>query len=260
MSIMYIAYMTKHINLTSEDLVFDNTTKPLYLQIEELILNLIKSGKFQQGDRLPSISDMAEQLNVNRMTIGRSIRHLAKMGVLKSQRGKGTFIILNHKEYPKITMVSKLTTQLTFSDNAKVQLLHSEKCDGKDCTFIQDDERFDTYQNIIHLNSKFGRPFVYSNLFIASHVFESDPSKFLKKLALRGTVAVVGKANISSITQTMNICAAPKAIAQYLHINVGSPIADVHRYVYDMSNKAVLAGNNIYPGDVIEFKIDLGME
>jgi GntR family transcriptional regulator len=68
------------------------SSKPLYEQIKDYLLQGIQSGEFKPGDRIPSERDLSTQFSVNRLTVNKAIKELARAGLLYAQVGKGTFI------------------------------------------------------------------------------------------------------------------------------------------------------------------------
>jgi len=75
--------------------------KPAYLQIQEQVKYAAASGALQQGDQLPSIRDLAEQLRINRNTVAKAYGELEHEGVVETQQGRGVFITRNGSPYKK---------------------------------------------------------------------------------------------------------------------------------------------------------------
>lgn len=65
---------------------------PLYLQIEELVLDNIKNGIWKEGDKLLSETELARELNVNRLTLREAFNSLIRQGYLVRIHGKGVFV------------------------------------------------------------------------------------------------------------------------------------------------------------------------
>ena len=65
---------------------------PIYLQIGEDIKSNIISGKYKEGDRLPSESELISKYNVTRTTIQRALSVLVNEGFIERIHGKGTFV------------------------------------------------------------------------------------------------------------------------------------------------------------------------
>ncbi|PIF45911.1 GntR family transcriptional regulator/MocR family aminotransferase [Chryseobacterium sp. 52] len=73
--------------------------KPVYLQLAEIILSLIKTGKLQSGQKLPSSRELASLKGINRITVSKAYEELQAQGWLESFVGKGTFISSYLPEY-----------------------------------------------------------------------------------------------------------------------------------------------------------------
>ncbi|MGE4584580.1 MAG: GntR family transcriptional regulator [Sphaerochaeta sp.] len=68
-----------------------NALSPIYLQIAEYIHDLILSRVWEDGQRIPSVRDMAMELEVNPNTVIRTYAMLQEEGTLENQRGIGYF-------------------------------------------------------------------------------------------------------------------------------------------------------------------------
>ena len=65
---------------------------PIYRQIIDRVTGAIAAGSLRGGDQLPTVRQLAVDLEINPNTVIRAYRELEIRGVLKSQQGTGTFI------------------------------------------------------------------------------------------------------------------------------------------------------------------------
>lgn len=65
---------------------------PLHLQVRHNIHQAVREGYLAPGDRLPAVRTLAEDYSVNRLTVLKAIRALARAGVLATTPGKGVFV------------------------------------------------------------------------------------------------------------------------------------------------------------------------
>ncbi len=68
-----------------------NKHTSIYLQIADYMYDRILSGEWSDGQRIPSIRDMAIMLEVNPNTVTRTYAMLQEEGTLENQRGIGYF-------------------------------------------------------------------------------------------------------------------------------------------------------------------------
>jgi GntR family transcriptional regulator len=65
---------------------------PIYVQIERALRAAIATGRLKPGDQLPTVRQMAVELEVNANTVARVYLELEKAGVIDTKRGVGSFI------------------------------------------------------------------------------------------------------------------------------------------------------------------------
>lgn len=65
---------------------------PLYYQIQQFLLDRIRGGVYGPGQAIPSEPELCTQFGVSRMTARQALKALCDMGLVYSQRGKGTFV------------------------------------------------------------------------------------------------------------------------------------------------------------------------
>lgn len=66
--------------------------RPIYEQVKASIRRLIVSGVMVNGEKLPSVRELASQLAINPNTIQRAYRELETEGYIYSVAGKGSFV------------------------------------------------------------------------------------------------------------------------------------------------------------------------
>ena len=59
----------------------------MHERVVDQITFAIRSGAYRVGDRLPSVEQMAHDMQVSKPTVGEAIRVLSEFGVVKSRRG-----------------------------------------------------------------------------------------------------------------------------------------------------------------------------
>ena len=69
-----------------------DSDRPIFIQILERIRMDIISGKYQPGEKLPSVRELAAQAAVNPNTMQRAFAELERTGLVYSKRTSGRFI------------------------------------------------------------------------------------------------------------------------------------------------------------------------
>ncbi len=66
--------------------------KPIYEQLVEQLVAAILDGRLGSGDALPSVRQLAADMQVNPLTVQRALAQLADLGVVGKRRGVGSFV------------------------------------------------------------------------------------------------------------------------------------------------------------------------
>lgn len=65
---------------------------PIYRQIIDQIKYQVAAGILKEGDRVPSVRELASRLAVNQNTILKVYNELCRENILRIERGEGTFV------------------------------------------------------------------------------------------------------------------------------------------------------------------------
>jgi GntR family transcriptional regulator len=65
---------------------------PIYAQLERGVRAAIATGRLRPGEQLPTVRQMAVDLQVNANTVARVYAELERSGVIETKRGVGSFI------------------------------------------------------------------------------------------------------------------------------------------------------------------------
>jgi GntR family transcriptional regulator len=70
----------------------ESSPTPLYLQLQKLIQEAVRSGQLRADEALPSERDLSKQLGISRVTVRKALAGLVEKGMLVQRWGSGTFI------------------------------------------------------------------------------------------------------------------------------------------------------------------------
>ena len=66
--------------------------RPIFDQIAQLLEDRIAAGDLAEGERIPSVRDLAASLEANPNTAARALQTLADAGSVRCERGSGYFV------------------------------------------------------------------------------------------------------------------------------------------------------------------------
>src|SRR5438132_9842475 len=73
------------------------TGQPLYLQLMQQIRHATETGALQDGDQLPGIRTLAEELVVSPNTVAKAYSELEHDGLLELRQGSGAFVSVKRR-------------------------------------------------------------------------------------------------------------------------------------------------------------------
>jgi len=82
---------------------------PIYLQIVRQFKYLIATGSLKDGDELPPVRTLAQELLINPNTVAKAYRELENQGLIYTRPGAGTYVA---------------PTRIVFSDEERSRILH----------------------------------------------------------------------------------------------------------------------------------------
>ena len=114
-----------------------NSEEALYLQLRNQIIFGIATAKYQEGDALPSVRCLAEEIGINMHTVNKAYHVLRQEGFVKVDRRKGAVIALNAD---KLKAMEEIDKDLHI-------LLAKASCNGisKEEIYVMIDEIYDEY-------------------------------------------------------------------------------------------------------------------
>lgn len=91
---------------------FENNL-PIYIQIVDYMKLQIVNGAIKEGEKLPSVREIARKLKVNPNTVQRSYQVLELEDIVFTQRGKGSFVTEDSTKVKelKLTMASEIVNK-----------------------------------------------------------------------------------------------------------------------------------------------------
>lgn len=73
-------------------IISNSSGLPIFEQIENAIKEAIFSNELSEGEMLPSVRSLANELKISFLTVKRAYDELEKSGFIKTIQGKGSFV------------------------------------------------------------------------------------------------------------------------------------------------------------------------
>ncbi|MGD0630739.1 MAG: GntR family transcriptional regulator [Terracidiphilus sp.] len=99
---------------------------PIYVQLMEQIKHAADTGAIREGEQLPTIRKIAEELAMNPNTVARAYRELEREGVVEVRHGSGVFVAAPQASSAKTVEIRKAGETLRHAVQKGMELGLSE--------------------------------------------------------------------------------------------------------------------------------------
>lgn len=113
-------------------IVISNATgEPIYEQIKNSIKSEIIDGTLEEGEMLPSIRNLAKELQISVITTKRAYSELEAEGFIETVAGKGSFVASQNKEFLREQKIKSIEDKLfqVVNDSKMINLSFEEIVD-----------------------------------------------------------------------------------------------------------------------------------
>lgn len=86
-----------------------NSEEAIYIQLRNQIILSIANAQIREGDNLPSVRELADNIGINMHTVNKAYTILKQEGYVKLDRRRGAIISL---DYDKIRAVNEMSDQM----------------------------------------------------------------------------------------------------------------------------------------------------
>jgi GntR family transcriptional regulator len=231
---------------------------PLYHQIYLILRQKILGGDFSYDDRIPSELGLVEEYEVSRITARRALDELAKEGLVKRERGKGTRVQFRRPTLPLESSVEGLLENLlAMGLETDVKLIDFEYVSANDeVAKALDCDQGTIVQRAVRVRSFDTGPFSYLVTYVPQDIgsnYDSNDLATQPLLQLLERSGVVVEGAQQRITATL----ADADVADLLETEVGIALLEIRRIVTDSDGRPVEYIRGLYRPDRYQYNMVL---
>ena len=204
---------------------------PKYLQISAWIRELIQSGRYERGASLPSEVELSKICQVNRNTLRQAIAELTAAGMLRKEKGRGTFVCSQTSDY-MLDVFYRLEGYDGSRELPKSRLLSFEKTLPTQEIASRLNLRTDEPIFSIHkVMTKNDIPAIYDEIAVPAKFFAYITEQTL--VQYQSTLYEIFQKEygltVVQVKETIEACIPPEHVRNYLNMAVGEPALFIKR-------------------------------
>ncbi|MBY4797017.1 GntR family transcriptional regulator [Collinsella sp. AGMB00827] len=230
---------------------------PLYKQLESSIIEAIKKGELEPGDKLPTEEDLADRLSLSRPVVRQAYGSLVSQGFILRERGRGSFVkarnlgdlankILSFSQETLLLGHVPTTRVLTFEKTTLPEWVADGKCPSGGEWFFLERQRFVD-----------GTPSVYLSTWVPADRFPALIEYDFAAHSLYATLDELYSVHPSLAERSVWAELAHVKVAEMLKIPEQSAVAMMKSYVYDADRNLFEISIEAFPGDKTRFNFEV---
>ena len=234
---------------------------PKYLQICAWLKELIETGRYRKGEKLPSEVELARMCGVNRNTLRQAISELTAMGLLRKEKGTGTFVDtpaplqLRHR-LERITSFTDLMRESGIVQRTKIlrKRVETAKDDVAEALFLGSNKKV----IVVHrVRAGDGTPLIYEESYLPYDKFtgllDMDLTGSMYKIMSQHFDVVLARSK-----QTISAVNLSAKIAKILKIPANSAGIYIESLTFDEKSMPIELLLSYHRGDKYKLEIELG--
>ena len=231
--------------------------RPLYLKIKEHIENLIDQEIYEAGDKLPSETAFAKELDVSRASLREALRVLEKEGKIVKSQGVGTFVSKPIPRFKRgieeLFSVTDTIKNEGFTPGTRALEIETKKIDKHLALKmnIQENEKVLKLQRVRTADDK---PVVFCIDYLNTNIFPIDVDDDFSQSLFN---LLENKYDLKikyAVTEIIPVTAKEK-LMEKLNVKKYSPLLLLEQMHFDAQERLFLYSKNYFRSDQFQFKV-----
>lgn len=214
---------------------------PLYHQLADILIEGIRSGEYPPGTRISSEHQLAKKYGIGRPTVRQATDVLVRKGLLRRQRGSGTYVRSPEKEIDLFSLAGTSSAFQRQGITVDVELLQSTKRikvrKQKKNPFAGGTAYF-----LSRLNRVSGEPVLLEEIYLHPVLFKGIDQVDLSGKSLSQVVESSFYMRPTGGRQTFRVTRLDPERSEMMNLSTEKPVLLVHRYIhFEQAKKAVFS-------------------
>ncbi|UCE51500.1 MAG: GntR family transcriptional regulator [Desulfobacterales bacterium] len=242
-------------------IVDESNPIPKYLQISTWLKELIQTGRYKGGEKLPSEVQLSKMCGVNRNTLRQAVSELTAIGLLRKEKGTGTFVAapappeLRHK-LERIESTTELMRDSGIAQDTKILEKRVEQANDEiaKALFLGSNNKVVVVRRV---RAGDGTPYIYEESYLPY-----DLLKDIRNMDLTGSMYKIISEHFNIVLarckQTISAVNLDAEIAKILELPTNAAGIFMESLTFDENSIPVEVLYSYHRGDKYKLEIELG--
>ncbi|QRN85324.1 GntR family transcriptional regulator [Clostridia bacterium] len=234
--------------------------QPLYMQIVNELESRVENGLYEDGARLASEPDLAEEFGVSRGTLREALGILEKDGYLIREHGKGSFIRTKNKVFAGIERLEALTETIRnagYEAEDEVLEIREEELSKSECKMLDLEPKTRGFV-VESLRKANGVPVIYCYDVIPAYVVNDSLKKMQQRAEFECMTEFLKNATEytpSEYDSTLTAVLAEAPLTDLLQVKENAPLIKMSGVILAYNGRPINYGVQYFNGDAYQFRL-----
>jgi len=231
---------------------------PIVEQVDSLLRDRIRAEYYPPGGRLPSETELSEELGVSRATIRTVLARLAVEGLILRKQGDGTYInshiraINTHSggmwDFARLIASSGYEPTIALV-GTEVRPANEQEAD------ILTVESGEQLLSIVRLFSADENPAILAKNVIPLQLLKVTPEQIDGRLQIGELLARYCNQKIAYTLTDINSTTANAEAVEFLHVSTGNPLLVLQVTFYNRNNHPIVHGRSLFNDSLLRLRL-----
>jgi len=229
---------------------------PRYFQIFQDIYNKIEEGTYDNGDKLPSETELCNYYKVSRGTIREALKSLMQHGLIITERGRGTFITTNKIEQNVNQLMGFTEVMKKHGKTASGRILEINI--KKPNSIVKRIMKLNNNEMVVRIiRLRFGneKPLIIEKSYFNYKIFKPLLEYDLEKESIYDLLYKHTSYRLDNAVQDIEAVLASPNESQLLNIDIGAPLLMMTRLIRLKDETPFEYTKDFYRADKLKFTI-----
>lgn len=240
-------------------LVNKNLQIPLYIQLMEIIKDMINNNELQEGHCLMPEREICKIQNISRMTVNKAIINLVNDGILERQQGKGTFVSYKKEKltYEKMQGFTEITQGKNLKVKNKILKFKVDKPSKTLRDYLQLKDDSSLVFQIERVRFIDEDPTILEKIYIPKYMCSDLTKELINNNSLYTLYREKYKHKTQKAKQTINPIILNKSQAKLLNSELNSLALKIDRVVFTDKDEVLEYTSSLFITDKHQYEIIL---
>jgi GntR family transcriptional regulator len=232
---------------------------PKYFLIRS-ILEARMERTFSVGDRLPSEAELGKEFEVSRITVQQALALMEQDGLVKRERGRGTFYLGASLRRQDVKPSQLLESLIKSQPDGNARVISTRVIPVSPLVALRLNlEKAAPVIAIERVGTIADQPILYINAYLPLDVGQKllEDESLMTRYTLGELVSDRCGIVIGSVVQTIAATLADSTFAKHLGVEIGAPVLEGERTYYDEKGRPVVFSNAFYRADRHRFVVNV---